>query len=101
MKKATKKIDTAVAVAKDNVSPVATEPEAPKTAADLSPTCKSAMMCMMLARPEGATLADISKALGWKERSIRGSISNLVKKGIIKKIYSKKLDADRIYFAEV
>lgn len=62
---------------------------------------KSAMMCVMLARPEGATLGDISKALRWKERSIRGSISNLTKKGVIKKIYSKKLDDDRIYFAEV
>ena len=108
-KKPTKKkaVAAVVAVAKsakaapEKLPPVAIETEPEKTAADLSLVGKSAMMCLMLSRPQGATLAELSKTLGWKELSIRGSMSNMVKKGIIKKLYSKKLTDERTYFAEL
>lgn len=58
---------------------------------------KTAFMVVMLSRPEGATLKEIAKALGWKENSIRGAMSAYAKKtgGTIA---SEKKDGIRTYY---
>ena len=58
---------------------------------------KTAFMVVMLSRPEGATLKEIAKALGWKENSIRGAMSAYAKKtgGTIA---SEKKEGTRTYY---
>jgi len=52
----------------------------------------------MLRRPDGATLAQLSKAVDWQTHSIRGAMSGSLKKKQGLKITATKEDgADRIY----
>jgi hypothetical protein len=41
---------------------------------------KAGMMLTLLRRPRGATVAELSKATGWQEHSVRGYISGTLKK---------------------
>lgn len=42
---------------------------------------KQSVIMAMLAREEGATVAELIEATGWKSHSVRGHISNLRRKG--------------------
>lgn len=44
------------------------------------PGSKLAAILELLARPEGATLAEMAKATGWQEHSIRGALSGILAK---------------------
>lgn len=62
------------------------------------PTSKLGQLQAMLQRPEGATIAQLSKALDWQAHSIRGAMSgNLKKKQGLKISASKEEGADRVY----
>ena len=52
----------------------------------------------MLRRPEGATISQLSKILGWQSHSIRGAMSGSLKKKQGLKITAiKEEGADRVY----
>jgi hypothetical protein len=69
-----------------------------KTAAVARPTSKLGQLQAMLQRPEGATIAQLSKALDWQAHSVRGAMSgNLKKKQGLKITASKEEGADRVY----
>ena len=72
-----------------SVAPAAKEAKTPHTES------KGAKILAMIARPEGATLADIMKATEWLAHSVRGFISTAGKKH---KIESTKDDSGaRVY----
>jgi hypothetical protein len=63
-----------------------------------SPTSKLGQLQAMLQRPEGATIAQLSKALDWQAHSVRGAMSgSLKKKQGLKITASKEEGADRVY----
>jgi hypothetical protein len=68
-------------------------------AKDASPSgSKSAIVLDLLHRKEGATLAEIAKAIGWQNHSIRGFVSGHVTKKLGLKVESTKSEAgERIY----
>lgn len=69
-----------------------------KTAGATRPTSKLGQLQAMLQRPEGATIAQLSKALDWQAHSVRGAMSgSLKKKQGLKITASKEEGADRIY----
>ena len=53
----------------------------------------------MLRRPEGGTIVQLSKALGWKAHSVRGAMSGALKKRLSLAIISGKAaeGEDRVY----
>lgn len=46
----------------------------------VKPNTKTALLVEMLTDPEGATLDELVKKIGWQPHSIRGAISGTVKK---------------------
>lgn len=57
---------------------------------------KLAIMAKLLRRPQGATIAQLCKALGWQQHSIRGAMAGpLKKRGLA--VASEKTDGTRIY----
>ena len=42
---------------------------------------KTATILKFLRRPKGATIAELRKAVGWKDHSIRAALTGLRKKG--------------------
>jgi len=70
-------------------------PEAPKARRTRENT-KRARVIAMLQRPEGATLAQLVEATGWKRHTARAALSILGKKPGIR-IESSQTDAGRIY----
>jgi hypothetical protein len=69
-----------------------------KTAGAARPTSKLGQLQAMLQRPEGATIAQLSKALDWQAHSVRGAMSGSLKKKQGLKITASKEDgADRVY----
>ena len=69
-----------------------------RTVKNLSVHYKNAMMVIMLSRPEGATLKEIATQLNWKENSVRGAMSLLVKKQTDVTLTSQKKDEVRTYY---
>lgn len=66
--------------------------------ADAATKTKLGQLEAMLQRPEGATIAQLSKALDWQAHSIRGAMSgSLKKKQGLKITASKEEGADRVY----
>ena len=55
-------------------SPKAAVKEQPK------PPTKHAITLKLLSREQGATLADLMEATGWKSHSVRGHLSNMRRK---------------------
>jgi transposase len=52
----------------------------------------------MLRRPEGGTILQLSKALGWEAHSVRGAISGALKKQLRLAVISGKAEGeDRVY----
>ena len=71
---------------------------AAKRSAELKGVSKLGQLEAMLRRPEGATIAQLSKALDWQTHSIRGAMSgSLKKKQGLKITATKEESADRIY----
>jgi hypothetical protein len=59
---------------------------------------KAAIVLELIRRKEGATLAEIAKATGWQNHSIRGFVSGHVTKKLGLKVESTKSEAgDRTY----
>jgi hypothetical protein len=58
---------------------------------------KTTTVLGLLRRKEGATIAEIAKATGWQNHSIRGFISGTVTKKMHLKVESSKNDAERLY----
>lgn len=59
---------------------------------------KLAQLEATLRRPEGATIAQLSKTLGWQTHSVRGAMSGeLKKKRGLNVTASKDEGADRVY----
>jgi predicted ArsR family transcriptional regulator len=51
----------------------------------------------MLKRPQGATIAQLAKALHWQEHTVRGTMSAALKKRLGLTITSKAEEAGRVY----
>jgi Protein of unknown function (DUF3489) len=58
---------------------------------------KKAEVIAMMKRAKGATLAEIVKATGWQQRTVRGFVSILGSKGGLKIESSKNDGGDRVY----
>ena len=72
--------------------PVANSPaggEGKMKAAAATPT-KLLTIIAMLRRPDGATIADLVDATGWKPNSVRGAISGAIKKRRLMKVSRRK-----------
>ncbi len=63
------------------IKPARAKPAERPSAAAASPTTKSAIVAQLLARRNGATVADVSLATGWQPHSVRAFFSGLRKKG--------------------
>jgi hypothetical protein len=63
-----------------------------------APTTKLGKLEGMLRRTEGATIAQIAKALDWQLHSVRGAISgSLKKKQGLTVVAEKAADGERVY----
>lgn len=58
---------------------------------------KQAKLIEMLRRAEGATLAQLVKALGWQAHTVRGAMAGALKKKLGLTIVSEKSDDARVY----
>lgn len=56
---------------------------------------KQAKLIQMLNRPEGASIAEIVRALQWQTHTVRGAIAGALKKKLGLKVESEKVDAER------
>jgi hypothetical protein len=75
-----------------------TKARKPPVEAVALPKTKLGRLEGMLRRPEGATIAQIAKALDWQLHSVRGAISgSLKKKQGLTVVAEKSGDGDRIY----
>ncbi len=74
-----------------------TEDVAPKTRTPREGT-KQATLIAMLRAPEGATIAEIMAATGWKSHTVRGAMSGALKKRLGLEVRSEKVkDRGRVY----
>lgn len=64
-----------------------------------NPTSKLARLEAMLRRPDGATIAQMSKALDWQKHSVRGAMSGSLGKRGVEITSTKGEGADRVYRA--
>ncbi|WP_425908139.1 DUF3489 domain-containing protein [Nitrobacter sp. TKz-YC02] len=58
---------------------------------------KQDAILVLLQRPKGATLPEITEATGWQPHSVRGFLSGVVKKKLKLKVESRKDGRDRTY----
>jgi predicted ArsR family transcriptional regulator len=58
---------------------------------------KQSQLIELLRRPEGATLDQISKALGWQRHSVRGAMATLKTKHGASITSEKTADGPRVY----
>lgn len=68
---------------------------------NVSDNCKTALMVVMLTREEGTTIKQIAEALDWKENSVRGALSSIVKKKMGLTITSEIKDGERHYHVTI
>jgi len=67
------------------------------SAKSADPTGKLGKVVALLKRPNGATIADLTKATGWQAHSVRGAISGAIKKKLKLKVVSEKTGDVRSY----
>jgi len=78
------------------VEAVAPEPEQAKPKPRTG--TKQAMLIKMLEAPDGATIAEITKATNWQPHTVRGAISGALKKRLGLKVTSDKVEGrGRVY----
>ncbi len=59
---------------------------------------KQSQLIAMLKQPDGATIVEIAKALGWLPHTARGAIAGALKKKLGLKVDSEKVDGrGRVY----
>ena len=59
---------------------------------------KQSQLIAMLRQPDGATIAEIAKALAWQPHTVRGAIAGALKKKLGLKVESEKVDnRGRVY----
>ena len=87
--KATKKSAKATKPAKAKKVAKATKPKATRSAS------KAEKVVDLMRRKDGATLAEIAKATGWQNHSIRGFVSGHVLKKLGLKVESTKSEAGK------
>ena len=59
---------------------------------------KQSQLIAMLKQPDGATIAEIAKALAWQPHTVRGAIAGALKKKLGLKVESEKVaDRGRVY----
>ena len=77
----------------------ATKPKAAtKTASAPRAESKQSQLIAMLRQPDGATIAEIAKALEWQPHTVRGAIAGALKKKLGLKVESDKVDSrGRVY----
>jgi hypothetical protein len=73
------------------------KPARAKKTTSLHPESKGAKILKMIARANGATLAEIMKATSWQAHSIRGYLSTAAKKHSVKIESSKNEAGERLY----
>ena len=61
------------------------------------PGSKQDSVIVMLKSPAGATIDAMMKATGWQQHSVRGFLAGVVRKRLMLKLGSKKVDGKRIY----
>ena len=98
--KAIQQLDAPAAPQGADVAPKAKRSRKAAKAKDAAPVAregsKKAIVLELLRRKEGATLAEIRKATGWQNHSIRGFISGTTKKMGLK-VESTKRGDERVY----
>ena len=71
---------------------------ATKTASTPRAESKQSRLIAMLKQPDGATIAEIAKALEWLPHTVRGAIAGALKKKLGLKVESEKVDdRGRVY----
>ncbi len=94
MSKTTRKQATAKTVAKRTTSKPATKQPKPPQRAE----SKQSQLIAMLKQPDGATIAEVAKALEWLPHTVRGAIAGALKKKLGLNIQSEKVDdRGRVY----
>lgn len=63
----------------------------------LAPLNKSETIQALLARPQGATISELSEATGWQAHSVRGYLSGTLKKKLGLTLDSSSGDGGRRY----
>ena len=77
----------------------AAKPKAPtKAASTPRAESKQSQLIAMLRQPDGATIAEIAKALHWELHTVRGAMSGALKKKLGLNVESEKVDdRGRVY----
>ena len=71
---------------------------AAKTASTPRTDSKQSQLIAMLKQPDGATIAEIAKALEWQPHTVRGALAGALKKKLGLKVESEKVDdRGRVY----
>ena len=71
---------------------------AAKTASTPRTESKQSQLIALLRQPDGATIAEIAKALDWQPHTVRGAIAGALKKKLGLKVESEKADdRGRVY----
>ena len=76
----------------------ATKPKSAAKPAKPRAESKQSQLIAMLKQPDGATIAEIAKALEWLPHTVRGAIAGALKKKLGLKVESEKVDdRGRVY----
>lgn len=60
---------------------------------------KTKILIGLLSRPEGASIAELSQAVGWLPHSVRGFMAGTLRKKHGLKVTSEKIESGRVYRA--
>jgi hypothetical protein len=75
----------------------ASKSQTPKQPALAAAGGKLGKVIVLLKRPKGATIADLTKATGWQAHSVRGAISGIIRKKLNFVVISEKVGDVRTY----